>query len=272
MNKNNRILWIICILLPLMGIAYIIIKKQCHQSTVQTAPSHDESMAISPELVEEEDENLEYPASVGHIEHQDQTQPNKILNPAKSDKKAQQNSIQSMDKESGKPSNIKKETGHHKNKKSDKQKKHEKKQAPAKAPAPSEAAAQETPTPESDKTQTLNITDSLTKKKLGYHHWTGWYYPSKWVLKFDNTEIMTFDGNDFDRLKNTIKIVPNKPVKVHFDYEFLGGRRYGWREVVYQFDCKTTAINLDFDWKSEGDYQILVTPAKVLSTDYYRNK
>ena len=133
------------------------------------------------------------------------------------------------------------------------------------------------PTPTSTATSTcahpkeIKLTDDLTKKSLGYKHWTGRYYPSLWVLKFDGTTVITFDGKEFTREKTSIVIDPEKPVKVHFDFEFLGGRRKGWKEVIYQIDKDANTIHIDFDWKEPKDDQILISPATPLSKSSHNN-
>jgi len=114
--------------------------------------------------------------------------------------------------------------------------------------------------------QEISLSDELTKTSFGYKHWSGRYYPSKFVLKFNDEVVLTFDGKEITHVKDKISINPDKPLKAHFDFEFLGGRRLGWKEVMYQIDKNANSVNIDFDWKDPQDYQIILSPAKPLST------
>lgn len=118
---------------------------------------------------------------------------------------------------------------------------------------------------EQAKTKKFKLQDDLTKKSLGYKHWTGWYYPTSFILSFNGKEILTFDGREFDRVVDSITLDPSKLLKVRFDWEFLNGKRKGWRELEFKLNQNTDTIMFDFDWKDK-ESQILIDNAEVIST------
>jgi len=121
-------------------------------------------------------------------------------------------------------------------------------------------------------TKTLPIEDSFRAKAhhqpgtLGYKHWTGWYYPTKFILTINDTEVINFDGKEFTRANEEITFNPAEPLKIHFLWEFLHGRRTGWRTTEFKLDASAKSIDIDFDWKDQ--WQIYIDHATpIASTD-----
>jgi hypothetical protein len=124
--------------------------------------------------------------------------------------------------------------------------------------------------------KTFTISDAFRTRErgipgtLGYKHWTGWHYPTKFIMKLNNVEILAFDGKEFTRKNATIDLDVQEPFVIHFDWEFLNGRRQGWRTITFKLDQNAQAIDLDFDWKDE--WQVLVKQAKPVSSESSDNK
>lgn len=117
-------------------------------------------------------------------------------------------------------------------------------------------------------TITLPINDSFRPKErhqpgtLGYKHWTGWYYPSKFILSINGVEILSFDGYEFKRMRTELTFNPNEPLKTGFVWEFLGGRKAGWRSTDFELEPGADSIDIGFDWKDQ--WQVMIKNAHAI--------
>jgi hypothetical protein len=122
------------------------------------------------------------------------------------------------------------------------------------------------------------VQNKCVKKNFGYKHWTGTYYPSKFVLKFDNVVVLTFDGKEFQYPNNKIVINQDRILKTRFDWEFLGGRRSGWKEIEFKINENADKLDINFDWKSEqkdsknDPWQLTISQAKPIKQRAAENK
>lgn len=122
----------------------------------------------------------------------------------------------------------------------------------------------------------FSISDSFRTKEhhnpgtLGYKHWTGWYYPTKFILSINGAEVINFDGKEFTRPNKEISCNPQEPLKIRFVWEFLHGRRHGWRSTDFKLDPAAKSIDLDFDWKDE--WQVKIAQAKPIPESDKSNK
>lgn len=117
----------------------------------------------------------------------------------------------------------------------------------------------------------LTISQDWDKKTLGYKHWTGWYYPSKWILTINGKEVLTFEGKVYDQRTKHITVDASKQLKARFDWEFLGGRRKGWKEIDYKINENADKLELSFNWKNEP-WQLTISNTKPISTRSSDNK
>ena len=120
-----------------------------------------------------------------------------------------------------------------------------------------------------DKTQggmkTLPVEDNFRIKErkrpgtLGYKHWTGWYYPTKFILTINDAPVITFNGHEFTRPTKELTFDSSKPLKAHFVWEFLNGKRAGWRTTEFELNPDVKSIFIGFDWKDE--WQVIIDQA-----------
>lgn len=124
----------------------------------------------------------------------------------------------------------------------------------------------------------LVIENKCVKKNFGYKHWTGTYYPSKFVLKFDNKVVLTFNGKEFQQPITKIAVNKDRILKARFDWEFLGGRRSGWKEIEFKINENADKLDLHFDWKSEqkdskdDPWQLSIKQATPIKQNAAENK
>lgn len=109
-----------------------------------------------------------------------------------------------------------------------------------------------------DTGRTVTINNTICKDKLGYKHWGIWYHPSKFVVSF-NGKVVEQESKD------AITIPADGTLKVHYEYEFLGGIRKGWRALTYRVDAQAKHLDIDFNWKDE--YPVKISNATPLSSD-----
>lgn len=120
-----------------------------------------------------------------------------------------------------------------------------------------------------DEMITLPIEDNLRIKErkrpgtLGYKHWTGWYYPTKFILTINDKQVITFDGKEFTRPTKELTFNPKEPLKAHFVWEFLNGRKAGWRSTDFQLMPEAKSIYIGFDWKDQ--WQVIIDQAAPIT-------
>lgn len=118
--------------------------------------------------------------------------------------------------------------------------------------------------------KTLPIEDNFRPKAhhvpgtLGYKHWTGWYYPTKFVLTINDMPVITFDGKEFTRPTKELTFDPNQPLKAHFVWEFLHGRRAGWRSTEFELNPEAKSIFVGFNWKDQ--WQVIIDQAAPIES------
>lgn len=116
---------------------------------------------------------------------------------------------------------------------------------------------------------TLPIEDNFRVKEhkrpgtLGYKHWTGWYYPTKFILTINDIPVITFNGKEFTRPNKELTFDPSKPLKAHFVWEFLHGRKAGWRSTEFQLNPDAQSIFIGFDWKDQ--WQVIIDQAAPIA-------
>ncbi|MDR3550300.1 MAG: hypothetical protein P4L31_02720 [Candidatus Babeliales bacterium] len=242
--------WIILLLIPLIGIAFILYRKASHHPATSEYNAPQEQ-PITESAPEEPSDNFFNYTEPEDTQIAPEKKPIEVVQPAV--KKPEKTPIK-KDKEAS----PKKEKMVPAQKPINAKQKEEVKQT-EKIPA-----AQEAP-------KEIQLILDMTKKNLAYKYLFVHYSPSKWILKLDGTPVLTFDGKHLTQVKNSISINPEKPIAARFDFEFLGGRRLGWKEVMYQIDKNVDAIHINFDWKDPEDDQILISPAKALSKKGHNN-
>jgi len=109
------------------------------------------------------------------------------------------------------------------------------------------------------------------KNTLAYKHWTGRYRPSSWVLKLNGKVVLTYNGREYEFKTKHLEIDPTKILKAHFDWEFLNGRRKGWKEIDYKVNQNADKLELAFDWKNEP-WQLTIANTLPITTRSSDNK
>lgn len=110
--------------------------------------------------------------------------------------------------------------------------------------------------------KTFAITDTFKDKErhqagtLGYHKFFTWFYPTLFVLKINDIPVLSFDGKEYTRPNREITLDPNEPITAHFDWEFLHGRKKGWRTTDFKLDPSAQEIVISFDWKDTWQVKI----------------
>lgn len=122
------------------------------------------------------------------------------------------------------------------------------------------------PSPDTQKTVTpavkkVKIKNSIEKAMLGYKHWTGRYFPTKFVITFNGVPIENGSSN-------SVTIDANKKLIVKHEYEFLNGRRAGWRQIEFEVQQSATELDVTFNWLHENHVIIDKAKAtKIISND-----
>lgn len=117
--------------------------------------------------------------------------------------------------------------------------------------------------------KTLPIEDNFKVKQhkipgtLGYKHWTGWYYPTKFILTINESPVIVFDGKEFTRPTKELTFDASQPLKAHFVWEFLHGRKAGWRSTDFQLSPDAQSIFIGFDWKDP--WQVIIDQAAPIA-------
>lgn len=285
MQKVPLYKWIILLLIPLLGIAFIVYKRLSYRPPVshyyedhgeqkpfeqETEKQISETVLPEPSI---EDTSIQ-PVETKVEEPEEPKDELPAFSPEELEKKEAPKPVQEIKQPLTikKPKNLHERREQIKKEKAGVGKKINKKEAnkpsPKKELSTKSATQKEQNAQEEKHTSGMKeiaLHDELTKTSLGYKHWSGRYYPSKFILKLNDVTVLTFNGKEITHVKDNISINPDKPLKAHFDFEFLGGRRHGWKEVMYQVDKNATSLNIDFDWKDPQDYQIILSPAKALS-------
>jgi len=264
-KKKSLYKLILLLLIPVVGIAFMVYRRSSRQPKIseqhehmaehQHAPQHEPEVTQQASQETPHEEQItreETPAfSAQELATRETPEPIKEIAPSKT----KPSSPRTPSKPAPKPSPRKDKS---------------EKKAPAAKPDEAARRRQEVQEP-AQATKEITLTDDLVKKSLGYKHWTGWYYPTKWELKLNDELVLTFDGKEFTHVKRKITLDPTKPLKAYFDFEFLHGKRKGWKQVMYQVDPNANNLKIDFDWKEANDHQILISPAKFLSIDSHNN-
>lgn len=106
----------------------------------------------------------------------------------------------------------------------------------------------------------VSINNEITHNMLGYKYWGIKYHPSKFVLSVNGQEI----ENESTKI---ITLNPDQTIKVHYEYEFLNGRRKGWRETIYKVAENIDKINISFDWHNKSSHLLIDNVTLISSSN-----
>lgn len=254
MHKNEPLYkWIILLLIPLMAIAFILYRKASYCPTSSEPTTQQQAtQPVSQTTPEPSDNFFDYSEPEDAPVDTEEKTVEVVLPEIKQPEKKPVIKEKIIPAPKPVKQKIEKEVKTEKTEKSTE-------------PAPAKSLAD----PQAKKNIKLIL--DMNKKSLAYKYLFIHYSPSKWTLKLDGNPVLTFDGKHLTQVKNSITIDPEKPLAARFDFEFLGGKKFGWKEVMYQIDKNADAIHIQFDWKDPKDDQILISPAKALSKTGHNN-
>lgn len=92
-------------------------------------------------------------------------------------------------------------------------------------------------------TRTIVVKNGITRKMLGYSHWTGTYRPTTFVIDID--------GNPLGQNEEQSVTIKNNRLTVSYRYSFMKGYRTGARNITFIVDPEATTVTLTFAWKDK---------------------
>lgn len=104
-------------------------------------------------------------------------------------------------------------------------------------------------------TRTLKVTNNISDKSLAYKYGFISYSPSSFAVHVDGKKIEATETLP-------ITLQDNK-ITMRYDYEFLGGKRKGAKEIVFEIPAHTNELSFNFSWKE--DHHFIINNAKPVA-------
>ena len=106
-------------------------------------------------------------------------------------------------------------------------------------------------------TKAVIIKNNIEPEMLKYHHWTGTYTPTTFVITIDGKQLESGDQEVFN--------VKDGMLEVRFDYAFLNGRRKGAKIVSFEVNGSPNTLDMTFDWLDK--WQVILDDAIGFDVD-----
>lgn len=116
-------------------------------------------------------------------------------------------------------------------------------------------------------TRTIKLKNTIERKMLGYKKW-GTHYPTKFIVTANNKVVFKMEQKEVSAKEEVSVIIVDNKLTMHYDYEFLNGRRAGSKTTEFKVAPEATTLTLSFDWKDkENPQHIILDSATVVSSE-----